>query len=83
LSTSRTSSVTLPCRTKREHISAALPGQGLGVSLFAPFLDEAEYRQIYVEMAKAWMLAARLAGPDRTAAEDATASVYNFTANHF
>ena len=35
------------------------------------------HRQIYVEMAKAWRLAARL---DRTAAEDATASAYNFTA---
>jgi hypothetical protein len=33
------------------------------------------HRQIYVEMAKAWMLAARLAGPDRTAAEGATTSV--------
>jgi hypothetical protein len=33
-----------------------------------------------IEMAKAWMLTARLAGPDRTATEDATASVYNFTA---
>jgi hypothetical protein len=41
------------------------------------------HRQIYFEMAKAWMLAARLAGPDRTATEDATASVYNFTAKHF
>lgn len=40
------------------------------------------HRQIYVEMAKAWMLAARLAGPDRTAG-GATASVYNFTAKHF